>query len=150
MRGTPTHMKSEPRPPESIEGHVTYDMCDMWPAANGSTAGESFRAAIATTSTDPRAAAQHYFDGAIAIAQSANAQDSTLIYNRRVAYANGTNLLLLGKDDLAVARAALQHAATLDADLATELHRAAAELPNPMNCNPPEASDRRRSTNSVR
>ena len=137
-RGTPTHTPTEP-PAESadtVEGDLAFGMCGMLISSHGNGGADQNFAAATALETDPRQAAQHYFTGASIIAQSPQAHDSTLIYNRRVAYANGTNLLL-GKHDLAAARTALEHAASIDADLADELRGAAAALPNPMHCTPP-------------
>jgi hypothetical protein len=138
-RGTPAHAPTEPPPPEPadlVEGDLLYAMCGMLGSTHGHAGAEQSFAAATAMEADPQQAAQHYFAGAGTIAQGPQAHDPTLIYNRRVAYANGTNLLL-GKHDLAAARTALEHAASIDTDLADELRGAAAALPNPMHCTPP-------------
>ena len=140
-RGTPAHTATEPQlaePADLGEGDPLFAMCVMLISPHGHAGAEQSFAAATAMEAEPQQAAQHYFAGAGTIAQSPHAHDPTLIYNRRVAYANGINLLL-GKHDLGAARTALEHAASIDSDLADELRGAAAALPNPMHCTPPSA-----------
>ncbi len=123
---------------QSVEaGDIEYGMCGMQMVSGvgmPADAVRSFDAAdAAQTGKDLEAAAKHYMAGAQELELSANAHDATIIYNRRVAYANAVNLWL-SKHDIAAARTALGVAAQNDADLATELRFAAQQLPQSMSC----------------
>ncbi len=133
----PASEESAQLEPVLVEADMVYAMCGMLlVSGDGMDAGAStfFGAAeTAHTANDLAGAATQYMAGADALVRSGQAHDPTIIYNRRVAYANAVNLWL-SKQDTAAARAALLNAVPNDADLAAELQFAADALPQPMRC----------------
>ncbi|MBP9085831.1 MAG: hypothetical protein KBG15_06915 [Kofleriaceae bacterium] len=123
--------------PYLVEGDIGYAMCGMQMVSGDgmdASASKFFGAAqTAHSANDLAGAATQYMAGADALVRSAQAHDPTVIYNRRVAYANAVNLWL-SKHDTEAARVALLGAAPNDADLAAELQFAADALPQPMRC----------------
>ena len=82
-----------------------------------------------------REAGSDFLAGAVALGKIASRTDPCVVYNRRVAYANGINTWLnLGL--VQEARRALLLAAEDDPQLADELNQTANRLPFPMRCTP--------------
>ena len=122
--------------PVLVEAELVYAMCGMQVVSGGMDASASkfFSAAQkAHTANDIAGAATQYMAGADALVHSTQAHNPTVIYNRRVAYANAVNLWLT-KRDTEAARVALLAAMPNDVDLDTELQFAADALPHPMRC----------------
>ena len=123
--------------PYNVDADLLYAMCTMQSGSDdGMDAGASkfFQAAqTAHTANDLVGAATQYMAGADALVHSTQAHVPTVMYNRRVAYANAVNLWL-SKGETEAARVAILRAARNDEALAAELQVAADALPHPMRC----------------
>jgi hypothetical protein len=132
----------QPATVEAFVGHTEYGLCEMLiittPCPELAEASQHFRrAADDLVAGRRREAGGGYLSGATALRRSEAHGEPDVVYNRRVAYANGINLWLsLGSGLIEEARRALLLAAVEDADLAGELHAAAGRLPAAMSCVP--------------